>query len=277
MKIDAHQHFWKYDPAEYEWISEEHAVLKRHFLPADLDPLLEENEIDGCVAVQARQSLKETRWLLELAASHHRVKGVVGWVPLCEPDIADRLDRYSQNPRLVGIRHVVQDEPDDRFILRDDFNRGIEKLEPRNLVYDILIFAKHLPQTISFVDRHPNQTFVLDHIAKPTIRAAAFDTDWQKRVLELGKRENVACKLSGMVTEVADPEWETPLFDPYFETVLNAFGPDRLLAGSDWPVCLLRSDYTPWYQMIHILISSLSESEQSAILGDNAARIYQLS
>lgn len=277
MKIDAHQHFWKYDPAEYEWISEEHSVLKRNFLPADLDPLLEENEIDGCIAVQARQSIEETRWLLELAASHHRVKGVVGWAPLCEPDIAERLDRYSQNSQLVSIRHVIQDEPDDHFILREDFNRGIQELAPRNLVYDILIYAKHLPQTITFVDRHPNQSFVLDHIAKPTIRAAAFDTGWQKRMLELGKREHVACKLSGMVTEVADATWETPLFEPYFETVLNAFGPNRLLAGSDWPVCLLRAEYTQWHQTIRAMIGSLSENEQSAILGENAARIYNLS
>jgi len=277
MKIDAHQHFWKYDPAEYRWISEEDVVLKRDFLPTDLDPLLRENGIDGCIAVQARQTIEETRWLLELAASHSKVKGVVGWVPLCEPNVAESLDRFSQSPFLVGLRHVVQDEPDDHFILREDFNQGVNELASRNLVYDILIFAKHLPQTIEFVDRHPELSFVLDHIAKPRIQAHSFDTQWQKGMLELGKRENVACKLSGMVTEVVGDHWEASLFIPYFETVLEAFGPARLMAGSDWPVCLLRSEYSRWHQTIRSLIRPLSASEQSAILGENATRVYQLS
>lgn len=276
MKIDSHQHFWEYTPAEYGWISEQHAAIKRDFLPSDLDPLLETNGIDACIAVQARQSIEETRWLLEIADSNLKVKGVVGWLPLCTSELISSLDQFSNNPRLVGVRHVIHDEKDDDFILRKDFNRGIQELGLRNLVYDILIFEKHLPQTIEFVDQHPNLQFVVDHIAKPRISTDAFDTSWQKNIVELGKRENVACKVSGMVTEVVDPQWNSDLLEPYIQTVIKAFGPSRLLAGSDWPVCLLRAEYTLWYRTLCLAIKSLSEDEQSDILGETATRIYKL-
>lgn len=276
MKIDSHQHFWKYNPSEYTWISEQHTALKRDFLPVDLAPLLEENGVDGCIAVQARQTIEETLWLLELADAHSEIKGVVGWVPICSSDLNASLDQFNENSKLAGIRHVIHDEKDDDYILGEDFNRGIRQLGPRNLVYDILIFEKHLPQTLQFVDQHPNLQFVVDHIAKPKISAAAFDKTWQKNILELSQRENVACKLSGMVTEVIDPQWDSSLLQPYFDTVLEAFGPDRLMAGSDWPVCLLRAEYTQWHQTLGAAIQSLSQDEQLDILGNTATRIYKL-
>ncbi len=276
MKIDSHQHFWKYDAAEYAWISREQTVLQRDYLPSDLDPLLEENGIGGSIAVQARQTIEETRWLLELSESNPKVKGVVGWVPLCRTDLNASLDLFSGNPKFVGVRHVIHDEKDDDYILREDFNQGIRQLGPRDLVYDILIFEKHLPQTIQFVDQHPNIQFVVDHIAKPRISSSAFDKNWQKSILSLSKRENVACKLSGMVTEVIDPQWSPSLLRPYFDTVLEAFGPARLLAGSDWPVCLLKAEYTHWHQTLCASIQSLSEDEQLDVLGNSASRIYKL-
>jgi len=276
MKIDSHQHFWKYDPAEYGWISEEHTVLKRDFLPVDLEPLMAENNIDGCIAVQARQTIEETEWLLEISDANSTVKGVVGWVPLCTSECSASLDRFSENSNLVGVRHVIHDEEEDDFILRRDFNEGVRELESRKLVYDILIFEKHLPQTIQFVDQHPNLQFVVDHIAKPKISTATFDATWAENIFELSKRTNVTCKLSGMVTEVIDSRWDPHLLKPYFDAVLGAFGPDRLMAGSDWPVCLLRAEYTQWHQTIRSMIESLSEDEQSKILGLNACRIYRI-
>ncbi len=276
MVIDSHQHFWKYNKAEYGWISEELTVLKRDFLPVDLKPLMAKNTIDGCIAVQARQTIEETEWLLEISDANSAVKGVVGWVPLCTSECSASLDRFSESSNLVGVRHVIHDEVDDDFILRRDFNEGIRELGSRKLVYDILIFEKHLPQTIQFVDQHPNLKFVVDHIAKPKICASKFDSAWAENILELSKRTNVACKLSGMVTEVIDSKWDSHLLKPYFDTVLEAFGPDRLMAGSDWPVCLLRAEYTQWHQTIRSMIKSLSEDEQSNILGLNACRIYNI-
>ena len=276
MKIDSHQHFWRYDPTEYGWISEQHTVLKRDFLPVDLEPLMAETNIDGCIAVQARQTIDETEWLLEISDANPAVMGVIGWVPLCRTDLNASLERLNENPKLVGVRHVIHDEKDNNFILRRDFNQGIRQLGPRNLVYDILIFEKHLPQTIQFVDQHPNLQFVVDHIAKPKICSARFDSTWAENILELSKRTNVACKLSGMVTEVIDSRWSPNLLKPYVDTVLEAFGPDRLIAGSDWPVCLLRAEYTRWHQTILSMTESLSEYEQSNILGQNACRIYNI-
>lgn len=276
MKIDSHQHFWNYNADHYGWMTEEHRVIKHDFLPADIDPLLVEAGIDGCIAVQARQTVGETQWLLKLSDQYSKIKGVVGWLPLSSPEIESSLDRFADHPKLVGIRHIVHDEEDDDYILRADFNRGIRALEPRDLVYDILIYEKHLPQAIQFVDRHPNIQFVVDHIAKPKIKADAFDEGWRTNIIELGRRKQVACKLSGMVTEVRDPQWNEDLLKPYFQTVLNAFGPDRLLYGSDWPVCLLRSGYAQWHQAVLNLIASLSANEQSEILGVTACRIYKL-
>lgn len=276
MKVDSHQHFWRYDPVEYPWIGPDLDILKRDFLPSDLEPILQSENFDGCLAVQARQTHAETEWLLELADRYSFVKGVVGWLPLQDPQFESILDSYRNRPSLVGLRHVIQAEADDAFILRDDFNRGIAQLENTGLVYDILIFERHLGATLEFVDRHPNQRFVVDHIAKPVIRRDAFAAQWRRDLIELGRREHVSCKLSGVVTEVRDETWDDALLAPYFETALEAFGSERLLFGSDWPVCLLRADYSHWVRSVENALQSLSRDEQSAIWGDNAERVYGL-
>ncbi len=277
MKIDSHQHFWAINDTDYVWMGDEHACIKRDFLPADLAPLMAASGIDGCVAVQARQMIEETRWLLSLAEQHDFIQGVVGWVPLLENAAAPWLEEFATHPKLTGVRHVVHDEPDDNFILREDFNAGIKQLARHGLVYDILIFGKHLPQTARFVDRHPGQAFVVDHIAKPSIRKGQFDETWAAGIRELAQRENVSCKLSGMITEVRDAEWDTELLRPYFETIIDAFGAQRVMFGSDWPVCQLRGTYQEWTRTVSAMVSSMSPDEQSAIWGGNAVRVYGLS
>ncbi len=277
MNIDSHQHFWRYNETDFPWITDALAKIKRDFLPADLAPLHQASGIDGSIAVQARQSLEETSWLLELADENESIRGVVGWLPFCDSQIDSALERFASRPKLVGARHIIHDEPDDAFILRDDFNAGIRKLAAHDLVYDILIFEKHLPATIEFVDRHPDIPFVVDHIAKPKIRPGNFDQAWRTNILELARRQNVACKVSGMATEVEGPAWDYELLRPYFETVLEAFGHDRLLFGSDWPVCLLKTDYARWVKTVQTFLQPLSLDVQAAIFGNNASRIYNLS
>ncbi len=274
MKIDSHHHLWAINDTDYVWMTEDHARIRRDFLPEDAATNFKASGIDGSVVVQARQMVEETEWLLGLAEANDWMRGVVGWVPLLEDGGEPFLERFASHPKLCGVRHVVHDEPDDDFILREDFNEGIRRLAGYGLVYDILIFEKHLPQTIEFVDRHPEQVFVVDHIAKPVIRKDAFDEAWARNIRELAKREKVSCKLSGMVTEVRDAEWDTELLRPYFETVLEAFGADRLMFGSDWPVCLLRSEYGAWVGCVEELVADLSEDEKAAFWGRNAARIY---
>lgn len=276
MMIDSHQHFWVINDTDYVWMTDAHDTIRRDFLPDDLEPLLDATGIDGTVAVQARQMVEETAWLLELARLHPRIRGVVGWVPLCDRAGEPWLERFAADPRLVGVRHVVHDEPDDFFILRADFDEGVRRLAHHGLVYDILIFARHLPQTITFVDRHPDQPFVVDHVAKPTIVRGAFDRMWALGVRDLARRENVACKVSGMVTEVRDAAWDVELLRPYFDTVLEAFGPSRLMVGSDWPVCLLRAPYGEWAAAFDRLVGELSAVEQAAIRGGTACRVYGL-
>jgi len=276
MKIDSHHHLWAINDTDYVWMSEAHAVIRRDFLSADLDAVLGESGIDGCVAVQARQMVEETDFLLGVADANPRIRGVVGWVPLCANGGEPFLEKYAAHPKLRGVRHVVHDEPDDDFILRPDFNQGIRNLAKYGLLYDILIFWKHLPQTIRFVDMHPEQAFVVDHIAKPRIARAAFDNEWATCIRELAKRGHVSCKISGMITEVRDAEWDIDLLRPYFDTILEAFGPQRVMFGSDWPVCLLRGTYSDWVRAVKELSSSLSPDEQAALWGGNAARIYQL-
>ena len=274
MKIDSHQHFWQYNEVDYVWMGEVHNAIKKNFLPNDLQPLLKENNLDGSIAVQARQTIAETNFLLGLASNNSIIKGVVGWVPLCETDVEGMIEKYAAEKNIVGFRHVIHDEPDDLFILRKDFNNGIKCLKNHSLCYDILIFEKHLPQTIKFVDQHPEIKMVIDHIAKPRISNSKFDHTWAENIKQLSARENVTCKLSGMVTEVIDGKWDTSLLQPYFDIVLEAFGPDRLMFGSDWPVCLIQSNYTKWFDTINSLIASLTLFEQSAIMGGNAKRIY---
>jgi L-fuconolactonase len=274
MTIDAHHHLWKYSAAEYGWITPDMTVIRRDFLPADLEPLMHHFGIEGTVAVQARQSLEETTWLLGLAEKHPLIRGVVGWVPLTEgAGVKRSLERFAANKKLRAVRHVVQDEADPRYILRKDFNEGVSALHDFGLRYDILIFERHLPDTIEFVDRHPNQTFILDHIAKPRIKDKII-SPWDRNMRELAKRQNVYCKLSGMVTEADPQHWTPEGLQPYIDLVLGAFGPRRVMYGSDWPVMLLAGDYERWYRTVRIAIAKLSQSEQDRIMGGTAAEAY---
>lgn len=274
MRIDAHHHLWRYRADEYGWMDDRMQVIRRDFGPEDLEAELARSGLDGAVAVQARQSVEETYGLLELAHRYTFIKGVVGWLPLVSSEVERELELILDE-KLKGVRHIVQDETDEDFILRDDFNRGISRLKDCGLVYDILIFHRHLPQTIQFVDRHPGQTFVLDHVAKPRIREGILDP-WRGDIQRLAERENVFCKLSGLVTEADWTNWREEDLKPYFEVVLDAFGPNRLMFGSDWPVCLLAGDYQKWFQTVGALIATLSPDEQAQILGTTATRVYRL-
>jgi len=275
MRLDAHQHFWKYTPADYGWISDNMAALRRDFLPHDLQPLLQSEGFDGSIAVQARQSLEETRWLLELAAHNDIVKGVVGWVDLRSPDLPAQLHQFAQNPRLVGVRHVVQDEPDDNFMLHPDFRRGIARLHEYDLVYDILVFPRQLPAAIKLVREFPEQRFVLDHIGKPPIAEGRI-TPWDSNLKELAKSGNVFCKVSGMVSEARWHDWKPADFRPYLDVVLNTFSPARLMIGSDWPVCTASATYSRTLALVHDYIATLTPEEQNSILGDCCSRFYRV-
>ncbi|HEX4007389.1 MAG TPA: amidohydrolase family protein [Acidobacteriaceae bacterium] len=273
--IDAHHHLWRYNDRDYTWMNGAMSALRRDFLVPDLEAVTRDTGVDGTVAVQARQTVDETEFLLDLATHHPIMRGVVGWVPLCEPDVATHLERYAANPRCKGVRHVLHDEPDDFFMLRDDFNRGIRLLRPLDLVYDILIFERHLPQTIEFVDRHPGQIFVVDHIAKPRIKDGTI-TPWRENLTELARRDNVYCKISGMATEADWHAWTTDQLHPYFDVVLAAFGPQRLMFGSDWPVLTLAGSYRRWVDTVHSFIADLSPTERDDITQTTAMRAYRL-
>ena len=275
MRIDAHHHFWCYDPAEYGWIDDSMPALRRDFLPADLQREIAAVGIDGVISVQARQSLAETHWLLEQMAEHDVIKAVVGWVPLVSPDVKEILGDLAYAKALKAVRHVVQDEPDDQFLLRDDFNRGIDALAEFWLAYDILIYERHLPQTIEFVDRHPYQRFVVDHLAKPRVKAGELEP-WATNLRRLAERENVYCKLSGLATEADWANWTEDQLRPYLETALEAFGPERLMFGTDWPVCLLATDYRSWYDIVQRFAARLSPDEQARILGGTACEAYRI-
>lgn len=276
MLIDSHHHLWKYSVEQYGWINDEMSVLKRDFLAPELREVASQSGVDGFVSVQARQILEETTTLLEIAASEPLIRGVVGWVPLADPNVATILDQLSSEKLLKGVRHVVQDEPDDRFILGADFNRGIEQLKRRGLVYDVLIFAKQLPASIEFVDQHSDLPMVLDHIAKPTIRSDQFDEQWEKDFREIAKRDNLTCKFSGVVTEVRDQSWSVDTIRRYWDVALEAFTPSRLMFGSDWPVCLLKTGHQQWVETVNELASQLSPSEQADFFAHNAVRAYNL-
>jgi L-fuconolactonase len=273
MRLDAHQHFWNYSPEDYGWINDNMAALRRNFLPQDLEPLLASEGFHGSIAVQARQSLEETRWLLELAAANGIVKGVVGWVDLRSPDLPAQLDQFADNPKFLGVRHVVQDEPDDNFMLGSDFRRGIARLREYDLAYDILIYPRQLPAAIQLVREFPDQRFVLDHIAKPLIAEGRMDS-WDRDIRELAKSENVNCKLSGMVTEARWHDWKPDDFRPYLDVVVNTFGPSRLMIGSDWPVCTASASYSRTMALVRDYIGTLTPDEQQSILGECCSRFY---
>ena len=275
MIIDTHHHYWNYNPVEFDWIDEEMAKIRQSFLPDNLKETLENTEVEGVVTVQARQSLEETDWLLKLAAENDFMRGVVGWLPLANENIEELLEKYSCNDKLKAVRHVVQGEPDPKFILGKNFNRGISQLKKYGLVYDILILEHQLPNTIRFVDQHPDQQFVLDHIAKPRIKANELEP-WTKNIRELAKRKNVRCKISGMVTEADFNNWTEEQLKPYFEVVFNAFGPNRLMYGSDWPVCLVATEYANWLSLVKRQLAQFSENEQNMIFYKNAVEVYQL-
>jgi L-fuconolactonase len=275
MKIDAHQHFWIYNQAEYGWIPDEMDDLRRDFLPAELAALQAPLGFDGSVAVQARQTLEETAWLLSLADQHPHILGVVGWVDLTASDVTAQLERFSARPRLRGIRHVLQSEPDGSFMLREDFRRGVGQLARFGLAYDLLIYPRHLPAAGELVSRFPGQAFVLDHIAKPPIARGELQP-WADDLRRVAAFQNVSCKLSGMVTEADWQNWKPADFLPYLDAVLEAFGPGRLLIGSDWPVCTAAGTYGQVMDIVLGYIRKLSPEEQAGILGENARRIYNI-
>ena len=275
MGIDAHQHFWVYNPTEYEWIDESMAAIRRDFLPEDLEPELTGNEFDGSVAVQTRQTVEETRWLLELADRSSKILGVVGWVDLRSPDVRSQLSVFVRNPKFVGIRHIVQSEPDDRFLLRQDFLRGIALLEEFDLAYDILIYAQHLPVAAEFVERFPRQRFVLDHLAKPAIKNREIES-WAAGIRRLAAFPNVFCKISGLITEADWRQWKPEDITPYLDIAFETFSASRLMVGSDWPVCLVAGSYTRTLDVVKKYLQGHRAETREAVLGGNARRFWRL-
>lgn len=272
--IDAHHHMWRYSATEYEWIDDSMSELRRDFVTEDLERELAAATVDGTVVVQARQSNEETQWLLSLARETPQILGVVGWARIAAEDFATQVEQLAQEPPLVGLRHVVQAEPDG-FLDGEEFNRGIRAMRGNGLVYDILIYERRLEEATRFVDRHPGQQFVLDHIAKPKIAAGELEP-WRKRVVEMARRPNVCCKISGMVTEANPKSWTPAELRPYLDAVVEAFGPQRLMAGSDWPVCLVGTSYKGWWDLLRGYFAEFSEDERASIFGECAIRTYGL-
>ena len=273
--IDAHQHLWRYLSPGPAWMGQNMEVLRRDFLIDDLRAVTGEAGVTGTIVVETERTIAETEWLAQLAASNDLICGVVGWAPLTSPRSVSELERIAALPKMKAVRHPIHDEPDDQFVLRDDFNRGITELKQFDLGYDLLIFEKHLPQTIEFVDRHPNQTFILDHVAKPRIRDRVVEP-WRNNIRELARRPNVYCKISGMVTEANWDTWSDEGLSPYFDTVLEAFTPKRLMFGSDWPVLTLASSYRRWVDTVRVAIAQLSADERNWILAKTAIEAYRL-
>lgn len=275
MRIDAHQHYWVYNPSEYAWIDDSMPTIRRNFLPDDLRPELKRENFDGSVLVQTRQTWEETRWLLELAATSPGILGVVGWADLRSPEVHSQLETIAGNPKLVGIRHIVQSEPDDNFLLRDEFLHGVSVLEEFGLAYDILIYTRHLRVAAEFVKRFPRQRFVLDHMAKPPIKGGEIKF-WSDGIRRLAEFPNVYCKLSGLVTEADWQHWTPDQINPYLEVAFEAFGPDRLMIGSDWPVCLVAASYQQVISIIGNHMQAYSKAVQDAVMGGNAQRFWRL-
>jgi L-fuconolactonase len=274
-KIDSHQHFWKYHPVKDAWISDEMKIIQRDFLPEDLKPLLQENGIEGCIAVQADQSEEETLFLLELAKENDFIKGVVGWVDLQNENIKSRLDYFSQFKKLKGFRHIVQAEADGDFLLNENFCRGIAQLKHYNFTYDILILPKHLAVAFEFVKKFPNQKFVIDHLAKPNFKQTDF-AEWEKGIRELASCPNVYCKVSGLVTEADWNNWTETDFTYCLNVVTKVFGIHRLLFGSDWPVCLLVANYQQTFQIVTNYFSEFSTTEQEQFWSENTIAFYNI-
>jgi L-fuconolactonase len=275
-RIDAHHHLWRYLPPGPAWMADGMEGLRRDFLIEDLRAVTAEAGVTGTIVVETERTVQETGWLSQVAASDDLIRGVVGWAPLTSPAVVADLERIASLPKMKAIRHPIHDESDDQFVLRNDFNRGIAALKQFDLRYDILIFERHLPEAIQFVDRHPDQVFILDHVAKPLIRDRVF-SPWRENMRELARRSNVYCKVSGMVTEADWHTWSDKVVSPYIEAVVEAFTPNRLMFGSDWPVMTLASSYGRWMATIQSAIAQLSVTEKERILGGTAVEAYGLS
>jgi L-fuconolactonase len=273
MRIDAHQHFWQYNPARDAWITDQMALLKKDFLPEHLTPELAANNMQGCIAVQADQSEAETLFLLDLAKHHELIQGVVGWVDVRADNVAERLELFSKYPKLCGFRHIVQAEPDDQFMLQPAFLRGISCLAEFGFTYDILVYCRQLPAAIELVSKYPDQLFVIDHIAKPLIREKRY-LPWARYLRTIAGNPNVYCKISGLVTEANWQSWSASDFKPYLDLVFEVFGVDRLMFGSDWPVCLLAASYSQVVQLIADYTQNLPSADREKIFGMNAGHFY---
>ncbi|GAB2979430.1 amidohydrolase family protein [Mucilaginibacter puniceus] len=275
LKIDSHQHFWKFDPIRDSWIDESMSVIQRDFFPEDLEPILKANGIDGCVIVQSDQSEDENHFQIANADKHDFIKGVVGWVDLSASDIEERLNYFSQFKKLKGFRHVLQGEPQRDFMLRPEFLNGISLLDQYNFTYDILVFPDQLKFVKQFVAKFPNHRFVIDHIAKPYIKDNIIE-GWREDMEAIAQHKNVFCKISGMVTEAQWNSWKKADFDPYMDVVVNTFGADRVMFGSDWPVCLVAAKYNEVLDIVKDYFSGYSDVEQDKVFGGNAIEFYNL-
>ena len=275
MRVDSHQHYWRYDPAQYRWIDHTMRTLRRDFLPPDVEPAMTAAGFDRAIAVQARQTLEETADLLALADANPSVAGVVGWVDLQSGTVREQLQRFASHPKLVGIRHIVQSEPDDRFLLRPAFCRGIEALAEYGLTYDLLVYPRHLPVAADFVRRFERQPFVLDHMAKPDIRAGEI-ASWERDIRRLAAAPNVCCKVSGLVTEADWDHWTACEIRPYLDVVFDCFGADRLMIGSDWPVCTVAASYRRTMAVVVDYVAERPAFERDAVLGGTAATFWKL-
>lgn len=275
MIIDSHQHFWTYHPSTHPWINTSMDILKRDFMPEHLKTILLENGISGCVAVQTDQSESETTFLLDCAKQHAFIKAVVGWLDLRAEDFETKLQQFTKDSNLKGLRHIVQDEPSTNFMLRPDFQKGIGLLEKYNLTYDILIYPKQLPTALELVKTFSTQTFVLDHMAKPDCNGP-MDAEWRHFMLQLGKCDNVFCKVSGLVTEAMWGKWSKLDFEPFLDVAFKAFGPERILYGSDWPVCLLSANYSEVLEIVISYLTRFSMEDQKRVLGLNAVSFYNI-
>jgi len=275
MKIDSHQHFWRYDAVRDAWITDAMAVLKRDFVPDNLAVELKANGMEASIAVQADPSENETKFLLDLAEKNCRITGVVGWVDFLSPRVGERLEYFSHFSKLRGFRHIAQAEPDDRFLVRDDFVKGVAQLRTFGFTYDILIYPRQLPAAIELVAALPEQNFVIDHCAKPEVKAGKI-SPWATHIKEIAQGRNVFCKVSGLVTEADWKHWKADDLKPYLDVVFDAFGAERLMFGSDWPVCLLAGTYRQVMQLLEDYAKGFSLADKDKIFGGNAARFYRL-
>ena len=275
MRVDAHQHFWRYNHEEYGWLDDSMQALRRDFFPENLKPELERAGFDGSIAVQTRQNLEETRWLLQLADHDPTILGVIGWVDLCSPNVRSEIAEFAEKQKLLGVRHIVQSEPDQRFLLQPEFLRGVSALAEFGLTYDILIYPRHLSAAAEFVERFPEQRFVLDHLAKPPIRSRQLQP-WESDLRALAKFRNVFCKVSGLATEAEWNSWRAEDIIPYLNVAFEAFGADRLIFGSDWPVCTVAASYTQVVELVQDYLSRFSSEVRDAVFGGNAERFWKL-